>query len=417
MKFLLWAGLLIFLFRQIGVSQPTEGLSIRDAVFIASQNNPTILQAQREVEASAGRHLQAGGIPNPEISVTLNEVPTNLRFSDAGERDIGISQTIKFPGKRGSRVDAAERGFTIAQLSLKRTSTIISAQVKTAYYKALLTAGVVESVNFTISLMADFLAVLTQRYQAGSSRYLDVIRAKVELTRLRNDLTEAKRDYEIRISELNILIGRPGEQQLVLTDSMPSFPITLSEDSTVAHYSQQSAFLEIVAQEVSRAQSLLSLSEKSYLPDFTVGAALQNRPGQVSPTGSSHYFGLAASVSVPLWFWHGPRGEVQEAQATLDAISIRREATGRLVRQKIRAAYRTARAAEEQRNVFDTSLLRDVEDELRAGIAAYQNNQIDALNLLDIHRTYKAAKVEYARALYNFSVAVVALETARELPE
>lgn len=399
------------------IAQQTQRLSLPEAISIALQNNERVLTAQRDVEAASGRILQAGRIPNPDLYVTYNEVPTKFSLGNAGERDIGISQTIEFPGKRGSRVAAAERGRTIAELSLDRTRTIVSSQVKTAYYRVLLAAEVADNLEYTISLVSDFLAVVTQRYQAGSSGYLDVIRAKVELTRLRNDLTEARRDYDIRLSELNVLLGWLPEQPVTLTDSLAYSPLQMTEDSAVVSYSAQSAFLQIAAQEVARSQSLLSLAEKSYLPDFTVGAALQKRAGQISPTGSSNYLGVALGVSVPLWFWQGPQGEVQESRAALDASEIRLLAAQRRVHQSIRAAYRAAQVAETQVKAFETSLLRDVEDELRAGIAAYQNNQIDALNLFDIYRTYRAAKIEYARALYNFSAAVAQLEAAKELPE
>ncbi len=396
-------------------AQQPQRLSLPEAISIALQNNERVLTAQRDVEAASGRILQAGRIPNPDLSVTYNEVPTNFSLGDAGERDVGISQTIEFPGKRGSRVAAAERALAIAELSLKRTQAILISQVKTAYYRVLLAAEVADNIEFTISLITDFLSVVTQRYQAGSSSYLDVIRAKVELTRLRNDLTEARRDYHIRLSELNVLLGWFPEQSVTLTDSLAYSPMQMTEDSAVVFYSEQSAFLQITIQEVARSQSLLDLSKKSYLPDFTLGAAFQKRPRQGSR--SSDYFGVALGVSVPLWFWQGPRGEVQESQAVLEASRVRLDATRRRVRQSIRSAYRTAQVAELQLKAFETSLLRDVEDELRAGIAAYQNNQIDALNLFDIYRTYRATKIEYARALYNFSAAAAQLEAAKELPE
>ena len=162
---------------------------------------------------------------------------------------------------------------------------------------------------------------------------------------------------------------------------------------------------------------MLNLARTSYLPDFSLGIALQNRPGQISPTGSSKYFGFQLGASVPLWFWQGPKGEVQEAEALLDISNIRISATRLRARQNILTAFRSASVAQEQLQVFETSLLRDAEDELRAGISAYQNNQVDALNLFDIYRTFRATKIEYARSLYNLLAAKAELEVAGESAE
>ena len=425
-RFIFKAGLLLSFGLHTCLSQTTERLSLSDAIMLALSSNPEILASQKEIEAAAGRVLLAGHIPNPELSVTFNEVPTNFNFGDAGEKDIGLSQPIEFPGKRGSRVDVAEHGKSIAELLLLRTKAIVSSRVKRAYYQSLLAGEVVSNLEFTITLFSDFLRTVTERYQAGASKYLDVIRAKVEVTRLRNDLVEARRELQTRLGELNVLLGRMGTTPIVLSDSLTYQPLGMllrkspdmsGQDSVVDVYANQSNFLKIVEREANRSQSVLNLARTSYLPDFSLGIALQKRSGQISPTVSSNYLGFQFGASVPLWFWQGPKGEVQEAEALLDIGNIRMSAARLRVRQNILSAFRSAIVAQEQLQVFDTSLLRDVEDELRAGISAYQNNQVDALNLFDIYRTFRATKIEYARALYNLLAAKAELEVAGETAE
>jgi outer membrane protein TolC len=417
MKFISQTGLLFLFSAVVGSAQTPERLSLADALTIALNNNPEIRVSQKEIDAAAGRVLQAGGIPNPELSVTFNETPSNLRLGDAGEQDVGLSQTIEFPGKRGSRVDVAEHGGSIAEFSLARTRAIISSRVKRAYYQSLLAGEVVSNLEFTITLLSDFVKTVTERYQAGASKYLDVIRAKVEVTRLRNDLFEARREQQTRLNELNVLLGRTDSIPMVLSDSLTYQPLKMPQDPAVELYTSQSNFLKIVEREAQRSQSVLNLARKSYLPDFSLGIAVQKRPGQISPTGSSNYIGFQFGASIPLWFWQGPKGEVQEAEALLDVSNIRIASARLRVRQNILSAFRSASVAQEQLQVFDTSLLRDVEDELRAGISAYQNNQVDALNLFDIYRTFRATKIEYSRSLYNLLAAKAELEVAGEVAE
>lgn len=413
----LFGGLLFLLCHALALSQSTEKLSLKDALAIARDNNPEICAAQKELEAASGRILQAGRIPSPELSVTLNEVPTNFNFGDAGEQDIGLLQSIEFPGKRSLRVDVSKQDKSIAECSLSRAKAIVSARVKRAYYQSLLAGEAVSNLEFTITLLSDFLRTVTGRYQAGTSKYLDVIRAKVELTRLRNDLVDVKRDQQTRLGELYVLLGKTGSTPVVLSDSLTYQPITISQDSAVELYASQSNFVMLVERGMQRNQSALTLAQSSYLPDFSLGVALQKRPGLVSPTGSSNYLGFHIGASVPLWFWQGPKGEVQEAEALLDISRIRVAAAQLRVRQNILSAYRSAMVAQEQLQVFLTSLLRDAEDELHSGISAYHNNQVEALYLFDIYRTYLATQMEYARALFNLLAARAELEVAGEVGE
>jgi cobalt-zinc-cadmium efflux system outer membrane protein len=408
----------LFVFVQLSMlGQSKEVFSLEKAVDLALRNNADVLLAQKEIEAATGRIRQAGRIPNPELSVTLNEVPSNLKIGDAGEKDFGLSQSLEFPGKRASRVDVAEHGRSITEFSLARTRVIISSKVKRAYYQSLLAGEVVGNLEFTISLLSDFVRTVTERYQAGASKYLDVIRAKVEVTRLRNDLIEARREQQTRLNELNVLLGRTDGIPLVLSDSLTNQPLTMPQDSAVELYTSQSNFLKIVEREAQRSQSVLNLARTSYLPDFSLGVAMQKRPGQISPTGSTSYIGFQFGASIPLWFWQGPKGEVQEAEALRDVSTIRMAATRLRIRQSILSAFRSASVAQEQLQVFDASLLGDAEDELRAGITAYQNNQVDVLNLFDIYRTYRATRIEYVRALYNLLAAKAELEASAEVPE
>lgn len=417
MKYIVYGASLTFGFIMTVFAQQTAPLSLDSAIEIALHNNPAILAAHNEIDAAGGRILQAGRIPNPEAVITYNEVPTNFSFGVAGEKDIGLSQTIEYPGKRSTRIDIAGYGKSIAELSLVRTKTIVSANVKKTYYQCLLAGEVVGNFEFTITLLSDFLRIVTERYEAGASKYLDVIRAKVELTRLRNDLVEARREQQTRLGELNVLLGRTGSTPIILSDSLVYQPLGMPQDSAVEFYERRSNFLKITEREVERSQSALNLAQTSYLPDFSVGAALQNRPGTQSLTGSSTYFGIQLSASVPLWFWQGPKGEVQEAEAALNISNIRIRAARLRVQQNIATAFRNAGVAHKQLQAFDSSLLRDAEDELRAGISAYQNNQIDALNLFDIYRTVRATKIEYSRVLYNLLAAKAELEVAGELSE
>lgn len=408
------AALFSFLFL-IETSSAQEKLSLQQALDAALANNPDVLSAQKEIAITASRILQAGRFANPELTFMFNETPTSFSFGNAGEKDIGLSQTLEFPGKRGARIKVASHDKAIAELALRRTRTVVASQVKRAYYQALLADEVIDNLQFTLGLLEDFLKTVTERYQTGASRYLDVIRTKVELTRLRNDAVEAQRDYQLQLAELNVLLGRADETEAQLADSLAYQPFPISQDAALALYEKQSAFLQIAEREASRSQAVLRLAQKSYLPDFNLGLALQNRA--TAPNSSSSFFGFGLGVSVPLWFWQAPRGETQEAHALVDLGTLRLEAARRLVRQKILSAHRVASVADQQVRVFETSLLQDAEDELRAGIAAYQNNQIDALNLFDIYRTYRATKIEYARALYNYLAALAELEAAGEVFE
>lgn len=388
-------------------------LSLENAIEIVQQQNPEILSALKEIDASVGRILQAGRLQNAEISVEANEIPNAYKLGDAGELDINFNQPIEFFGKRSNRIQVAEKQKRIAELKYERIKKIITSQVKKVYYAGLLSKQIVESIEVNINLLNDFLAQVTDRYQAGTSSYLDIIRAKVETARLKNELFEARKNYQQIIAQLNILLGNENETEFILIDSLNYNYSKINRDTLVYLYSSQSNLLKIAELQVEESKSFLSLAEKNALPDFNFGLSFQNRQSDLNKR-FNQYLGLNIGISLPMFYSGGVRGDIQEADANLEISEIRYQYVKSRIIQNTRTAFNNFQFAEDQLRLFDTSLLRDIEDELRAGITAYQNNQIDLLNLFDIYRTYRATKVEYSRTVYNTLVALTELEVASE---
>ena len=403
------------------------GLSLKEAIEIAYESNQEIISAYREIDATEGRILQAGRIQNAELSLTANEIPPGFSLDETGELDFNFNQPIEFFGKRSTRIQSAELQKRIAELNYERVKMLITSQVKKAYYSGLLSNQIVESIESNINLLNDFLAQVTDRYQAGTSSYLDVIRAKVEISRLKNELFDAMKGYQQGLNQLKVLLGKENEAEFELTDSLqyqffgyPSLREEINKDTVVNFYSSRSNFLRITEIQVEQSKSFLSLANKNSYPDFNFGLAFQNRqsiPANLpdgKAGGFDQYFGLNVGVSLPMFYSSGVSGDIQEAEANLSISDSRSQYAKIRVAQNVRTAYNNLSFAEEQLRLFDNSLLRDVEDELRAGITAYQNGQIDLLNLFDIYRTYRATRVEYSRTVYNTLVALTELEVAGE---
>jgi len=413
------AMFLFLLLTNNGVAQ--EKLTLQQAIDLAMANNPQVLVAQKEVDAANARILQAEAIPNLEFGLGWEETPSNFNITKAGERNIGLVQPFEFPGKRGARGQVAKIESQFFEESLRRTKLLVSAEVKRAYYQAWLSQKSVANFEAIADLLQQFRETATVRYQAQKVPFLEVLRAKTELAKINNELIAARREALNSLAELNRLLGRAGSTPLALADDLTYQPFTKTVEMVVNEMRQISAARRLATTLVERGLAQMRLAQKSYLPDFAVGLFNQKRDGQppftaANPLGNteSGLWGIEVGASIPLWFWKGPRGQVEEARAFVDLAQIQLDAVNRNVTTAIENAHRSVKAAEEQVRLFEETLLRDVEDELRSGVSHYQTDQIDALNLIDIYRTYTATQAEYYRALYNYYVALADLEVAGE---
>jgi cobalt-zinc-cadmium efflux system outer membrane protein len=122
---------------------------------------------------------------------------------------------------------------------------------------------------------------------------------------------------------------------------------------------------------------------------------------------------VGVGITAPLWRKQ-LKGQNVETEARREIEGVSREASERRIMAQIETAYANVKAAEAQVRLFEGTLLREIEDQIQISLLGYQHGKIDALNLLDIFRTYTETKGEYLKSLYLFLCGLAELEAAGE---
>ena len=400
-------ALAISVFGAVARAQEKPTSSLEEAVALALKQNPEVLAARRQVEQAHGRKSQASSPDQPELSFSWEKIPPSGSFSLAGDRIIEIGQNLELPHKLLLRRSAAGRDVEIAYENLERAKVVVAAQVKKTYYQVYFQQKQLESLEFTAGLLRQFLEATLSKYQAGGLAYFEVVRAKVEVAKTENEIIGARAELTSAKTDFNLVLGRTGSEDFDLTDKPFFVPYVKSKDETVRELLKKSRALKIAQLAKEREGRNLKLACWSLVPDLKLTGGFQ------SEAGGEFRPNVGVGFSLPLWWW-GPKGGITENRASLQISEIRQEALNRVIAGEIERRYTLVKAAENQMSLFEKSLLREVDEELKAGINAYQYNQIEALNLLDIYRTVKTTRIEYYKAFLNYLSALVDLETAGE---
>ncbi len=385
-----------------------EELTLEQAIDLALRQNPDILAAQKEITVSQGRRLQMQAIPEPQIVFSDEGIPfrSGNNTNHDQEVSLGIEQPFEFPGKVSLRGKIGQFGEKMAGYELARVKLIITAKVKEAYYRAVLSKRTIGALAETSRVLDDFIASATTKYQSGGGLYLDVLRARVEKTRIQNQLIEAKKDQTLDKARLNLLLGRKGDEPMELTTELSFLPLAQDLASIQEEARATRPSVQIASLKVEQAHTVLKLAQKSRLPDFSVGV--------YTPSLRTGSWGFSLAVSIPLYWWKKQKGEILESEAKKDIEEISAAAVSRRIMARIEEAYAAVKSAEEQVKIFEQQLLAEVEDQLKMSITQYQYGKTDALNILDITRTHLATKLEYLKSLYLYLISLSDLEQAGE---
>ena len=384
-----------------------DGLTLEKAVSLALRQNPAVLVAEKEVSAALGKRMQLEAVADPTLVFRDEGLAFRRNADGTPEKEIsfGVEQNLEFPGKRALRAEIGRAGEARAGLVLGRTRLLVSARVKKAYYAAVLARKTVESLEKSAALLDEFITSLLAKYQAGDTTYADVLRAKVEKARLQNQILEDRKNGAAARGELNLLLGRRGDEPLVLSTDMTYVPLTKGLAAWKEEARIASPTLKLAAAKRGQSLTALLLARKSVLPDFSLGLYFPSLR-----TGS---WGFSIGLSLPIWRTR-TNGEIREAEAANDIAALSESQEEARLMARIDQAFESVRTAEDQVKIFEQRLLKDLEDELKLSVSQYGYAKLEFFSLLDLYRTYAAAQLEHLKSLFLYLTSLTDLEVAGE---
>src|SRR5438105_930663 len=167
--------------------------SLQQLIARALATNPEIAAAGARVRAAQGRIGPARVLPDPMLSVGIQNLPLGheaLASNDpeAGKPDmmtmktLSIAQTLPYPGKLGLRRAAARHEVDAAQADLAATRLHIIQSVKDAYYELAFVDAALGLVGRNETVVATVLKVAEGRYAVGTAAQQDALSARVQAT-------------------------------------------------------------------------------------------------------------------------------------------------------------------------------------------------------------------------------------------
>jgi cobalt-zinc-cadmium efflux system outer membrane protein len=386
-----------------GLAAGDRAITIDDAVDRALSRHPAVLRAQKDVDAARGRRLQLEAVPNPELSFEAAGLPL---WNSRGEKEfsLGVRQLVEFPGKRSLRRQIGRSGEGQADLELTRVRNVVRSRVETAYFRAAYAQQRLAELGSILATLKEYSELAAERYKSGQVPYLDVIRGRLESLRVQNEIVEARRDLKEKTMTLGLLMGESAYEPLVFSTEIGFTPLGKSWEE-LKSAALAGLILQLTEARRKQADLTLSLARKSGLPDFLFGLFV--------PSKRLGGWGFEVGIGLPL-FRKGYRGAAIEAEALSQAAAIEAQSRARRVLLILESSYADAQALEEQIDLFRDSLMRDVEESLRAGLINYQYGRSDALGVLDIVRSLKETRGEFLKALLNHRLALIEIAAAGE---
>lgn len=393
--------LIIFAFLLSLPAAAQTTLSLADAVRIALDRRPELKAADARVTAAQGLRKQAGLFPNPRFTFQAENIRgSNFDYGNDADSFAYFSQVIETSGRRGNRIAVGEANLGRSQLETEQLRREIGFRVHQAYWTTLGVQFARDLYEQSDSYFKQIVEYHEARLKEGKIAEVDVLRVRLQAEQIHAALENARLDVEKAQLSLAREMGVASAGPWQLTEKFDVLEEPRAGAGTVPSSLVES---RIAAQDLAIARANLGLEKASGRPDLDALFGYKRTSGLNTAV-------VGLQLNLPIFDRNqgvraAAQAETLAAQRTLEATNLRLESEATLARKEYEARLRQAR------DIF-TPLHQQADEISDISRAAYREQGLDLLRLLDAERFRVEAQLAWLRALTDYHMSVVNLERA-----
>jgi cobalt-zinc-cadmium efflux system outer membrane protein len=404
----------------LGAAQPAAATPVpwteADAL-AAFERGSQVLADARAAEAGArGDLVQAGLIPNPNLSLSAANFPVTTNPPPTGNgpgwsrnlvTSVGVDQLLELGGKRGKRRDqarAALAGAVAGTADARRTALF---ELRTAFWSAVRARARRLLAEQVTGRSAETLRISRARLDAEDISTVDFEKVELEAMKQQNDLADAVATERSAVAGLLALVGPTAPPDVEVRGDLTIRPPPLDETRLVQRATEERADVRAARAQAEAARAAVALAEAQAVPDLTLGLGYtRSKAVAVGDNPDS----LALTFSIPLPLFHRNQGEIARASTEAERSDRAAAALQARVARDVAAALARYRAASDKVARYDGGALQRADRALAVAEKTWRAGDRSLLEYLEAERTWVELRGDYLDTQFELRQSAFELE-------
>ena len=385
--------------------EPSENLTLADAVAFALLHNPALQSSSWEIRAREAARLQTGLLPNPGLDTESEDLAGSGRFSpdlSQPQTTVRLSQLVELGGDRGARARVSALSAELAAWDYEATRLDVLTRTTQAFVAVLGAQDALQLAEESVTLSRQVANAVAERAEAGKVSMVEKTRAEVAAAGLRVERDAARRLLDAARARVAVMWGGLQPRFRQATGTLPSVNAIPSADAIQARLANNPDLARWET-ELARREASVALERARAIPDVTVSAGYR----KFHDTDNN---ALVVGAAIPLPLFDRNQGALAEARYRLAGASGDRRATAGRLHEALADAYRALATAHDEATLLANDVLPGAEHAYQAAQEGYRLGKFGLLDVLDAQRTLFAARAQRIRALVAFHTAAAEVE-------
>jgi cobalt-zinc-cadmium efflux system outer membrane protein len=363
---------------------------------MALQFNPSLQRSAAEIAAGQGRAWQAGLKPNPIAGIDYQQIGSRGQAEQFGallQQEFVAREKLQLSRQvAGHEVQKLEQQFAAQRLR-------ILTDVRVAFVRSLRAQRQIELTTELLSISSTSLQIAEQLKEAEEVSRIDVLQAEMEVEQARIARQNAQNRRAAAWLELAAVVGQPNMPMQPLTGPLRTPTDERRFEQVLQNLRLTSPEVKAVSAQIQRERCNLRRQEIEPRPNLTVQGLVN---WQDNGIGGSADGGLVVSLPIPVW--NRNQGAIKSAYHGLIAAERQLNTVELELQQRLAQVFERYGNALQQTTRYEQLILPKSAETLKLTRTAYENGEIDYVNLLTIQRTFAQNQLAYLEVLESLRV-------------
>ena len=382
----------------------TKTVNLKECITIAFENNLQLAAERKRLDLAEAERIKASLLlpANPKLGSE-----TGARESSSTGRDtdytIALSQEFEVFGQRRKRIRVAEKNIERVRFEIHDVERIIISSVKLAFYEVLTSLEIAKLRESVKNIFERLWDATRERYKAGAISALELNSIKIKYGLARQQLLVAKKDYQNRLLNLKLLLGKSGDEALNIECKLSYEKVQISIEDLLASAYKTRPDLKAIEFEKERASKEISLRKAEIIPNLDLSGFFTRE------SGTDDILGGGVSISIPIW--DRKQSELKKARTAKDVANINIKKRYLEIQKEVETSYRSFMAAKEGIVIYKDEIMPQVNENLKLNEISYKEGKINFIGFLTVQSDLIETQAAYLNALLDYNNAIINLET------
>ena len=358
-------------------------LSLAEALQAFAENSLALKIARSETAELIGAVRQSRAYYNPGFLFERDDLGHDAE--SIWEQTFLLLQQVEWPGRTGARTRAAAHAIGAGAARFRADSISLAFEVRDAYVRAWFAEEAESIVRRAASVIQSAAEDGEIRLEEGDISAYEARRLRIERVQVELEVEEAGlRVRDARRVLAALIAPGTGTAEVGPSEGPDGVPPMVTREAAMAALEDRPD-VEAAARELDAARAGMEVAGTSWIPDPTLGFGYRHR--------DDGFDGARIAIDLPLPLFDRGSGTREEAAARSSASAYRLDLSRKLAEYDLLAASDRFASGRARLEAAVPTLLADGEALLASAAAAYAEDEMTLLELLDAANAFRSARL------------------------